>query len=160
MSKSPSRIIIESGKQDKHYWRDLLSYRELFFFLAWRDIKVRYKQTILGVSWALIRPLLTLVVFTIVFGKIANLGSDGIPYPLMVCAGILPWNFISTAFSEAASSLVNNANLMTKVYFPRLIIPSSNVLVSLLDFFIALLLLFFVMGYYRFVPPLQILWLH
>lgn len=156
MSKSTATIVIESGKQDKNYWRDLFAYRELFYFLAWRDIKVRYKQTVLGISWALIRPLLTLVVFTIVFGKIANLASSGIPYPLLVCAGILPWNYISTAFSEAGSSLVTNANLMTKVYFPRLIIPSSTVLVSLLDFLIALVLLFIIMAWYQFMPPLQI----
>jgi lipopolysaccharide transport system permease protein len=159
MSKTPSRIVIESGKLEKHYWRDLLAYRELFFFLAWRDIKVRYKQTVLGISWAIIRPLLTLLVFTFVFGNMAGLPSNGIPYPLLVCAGILPWNYISTAFSEAGSSLITNANLMTKVYFPRLIIPSSTVLVSLLDFFIALILLFFIMAYYQFVPPVQVIFL-
>ncbi|MEP7263536.1 MAG: ABC transporter permease [Bacteroidota bacterium] len=159
MSKIPSTIVIESGKKDNHYWRDLLAYRELFFFLAWRDIKVRYKQTVLGISWAVIRPLLTLVVFTIVFGRIAKMPSNGIPYPLLVCAGILPWNYISTAFSEAGTSLITNSNLMTKVYFPRLIIPSSTILVSLLDFFIALILLFGIMIYYHFIPPLNIIFL-
>lgn len=159
MSRSPSRIVIESGKQEKHYWRDLLAYRELFFFLAWRDIKVRYKQTVLGISWAIIRPLLTLIVFTVVFGEIANLPSNGIPYPLIVCAGILPWNFFSTAFSEAGSSLITNSNLMTKVYFPRLIIPSSTIIVSLIDFVISLLLLFLLMVWYSFPPSVNLIFI-
>jgi lipopolysaccharide transport system permease protein len=160
MSKTPQRIVIESGKQEKHYWRDLFAYKGLFYFLAWRDIKVRYKQTVLGIAWSLIKPLLTLIIFTIVFGMMANLADKvNVPYPLLVCAGILPWNFFATAFSESGSSLVVNANLMTKVYFPRLIIPASTILVSLLDFLIALALLFLLMVWYRFMPSANIIYL-
>ena len=152
-------IIIEAGKKQANYWKDLFTYRELFFFLAWRDVKVRYKQTVLGVAWGLIRPLLTLFVFSFVFGTMAGLSTNAIPYPLIVCAGILPWNFFSSAFSEAGSSLVSNSNLMTKIYFPRLIIPSSTIIVSLLDFIIALGLMFILMIYYGFSPSINIVFL-
>ena len=157
MSIKQHLIIIEAKKKQKNYWKDLLAYRELFLFLAWRDVKVRYKQTVLGVAWGVIRPLITLLVFSFVFGTMAGLPSNGIPYPLLVCAGILPWNFFSTAFSEAGASLISNSNLMTKIYFPRLIIPSSTVLVSLLDFLIALGLMLLLMIYYGFSLSLNIL---
>ena len=156
--KSPL-IVIEAGKQQSKYWKDLFHFRELFFFLAWRDVKVRYKQTALGLAWGIIRPLLTLVVFTFVFGTMAGLSSNGIPYPLLVCTGILPWNFFSTAFSEAGTSLISNSNLMTKIYFPRLIIPASTILVSLLDFLISLAILFILMAYYSFSPSIHIVFL-
>src|SRR6266446_7903012 len=120
--------VIEAGRSDAHYWLDLWQYRELFRVLAWRDLSVRYKQTVIGVLWALIRPFLTMVVFTVIFGRIAKLPTDGnAPYPLMVFAGMLPWTFFSTGLSEASNSLINNANLISKVYFPRLIVPTATV---------------------------------
>ena len=121
-------LVIEPGRAERHYWRDLWRYRELFQVLAWRDMSVRYKQTVIGAAWALIRPFLTMVVFTVIFGKLANLPSDGTaPYALMVFAGMLPWTFFSTALSDASNSLVSNANLISKVYFPRLIVPMAAV---------------------------------
>src|SRR5580704_15162938 len=124
-------IIIEPGRQELNYWRDLWHYRELFRVLAWRDLAVRYKQTVIGAAWALIRPFLSMVVFSVVFGGIAKLPSDGsVPYPLMVFAGMLPWTFFSTALSEASQSLIGNANLISKVYFPRLIVPTATVVVA------------------------------
>ena len=132
-------IIIEAGRQERNYWRDLWRYRELFYVLAWRDLSVRYKQTVIGVAWAVIRPFLTMVVFTVIFGRIAKLPSDGsAPYPLMVFAGMLPWTFFSTGLSEASNSLIGNANLISKVYFPRLIVPTATVVVAFVDFLITL----------------------
>src|ERR1700719_4428876 len=120
-------IIIEPGRQERNYWLDLWRYQELFRVLAWRDLSVRYKQTVIGLAWALIRPFLTMVVFTIVFGRLAKLPSDGgAPYPVMVFVGMLPWFLFSSILSEASASLVGNANLVGKVYFPRLIIPASS----------------------------------
>src|SRR6185369_14010213 len=115
-------IVIEPGRGLKHYWRDLWDYRELFYFLAWRDLLVRYKQTVVGVAWSLIRPLLTMIVLTVVFGKLGKMPSGGVPYPLLVLCGMLPWQFFSTALSESGSSLVSNANMIAKIYFPRLVI--------------------------------------
>src|ERR1700730_4659868 len=120
-------IIIEAGRSERHYWLDLWRYRELFRVLAWRDLSVRYKQTVIGVLWALIRPFLTMVIFTIIFGRIAKLPTEGnAPYALMVFAGILPWSLFSTGLSEASNSLINNANLISKVYFPRLIVQVAT----------------------------------
>ena len=150
-------LIIEPGKGSKKYWTDLWAYKELFLFLAWRDILVRYKQTVIGISWSVIRPLLTMVIFTFVFGKIAKLPSDGVPYPILVFSALLPWQFFSTAFSEASQSLVSNSNLLTKVYFPRLIVPTSSVLVNLTDFLISFILLTFIMIWFQFEPSLNIL---
>jgi lipopolysaccharide transport system permease protein len=151
-------IIIEAGRAETHYWRDLWRYRELFYVLAWRDIAVRYKQTVIGVLWALLRPFLTMVVFTVVFGKLAKLPSVGsAPYALMVFAGMLPWTFFSTALSEASNSLIGNANLISKVYFPRLIVPSAAVVTSFIDFLISFLILVGMMVWYRFLPGWQIL---
>ena len=125
-------LIIEPGRSERHYWRDLWQFRELFQVLAWRDISVRYKQTVIGAAWALIRPFLTMVVFTIVFGKLANLPSDGTaPYALMVFTGMLPWTFFATAVADASNSLLGNAHLISKVYFPRLIVPIAAVMVAL-----------------------------
>ena len=118
----------------KHYWRDLWRYRELFFFLAWRDILVRYKQTSIGIAWSVLRPLLTMIAFTLVFSKLAKLPSEGVPYPILVFAALLPWQFFSNSLSEASNSLIVNSNLLTKVYFPRLIVPTSSIIVSLVDF--------------------------
>ena len=148
-------IIIKPGMGALHYWRDLWRYRELFFFLAWRDILVRYKQTVIGIAWSVIRPLLTMLVFTIVFGKLANLPSNGVPYPIMVFAAMLPWQFFSNSLTESSNSLINNANLLTKVYFPRLIVPAGSVIVGLVDFFISLIILFCLMAWYRFIPDIR-----
>jgi lipopolysaccharide transport system permease protein len=150
--------INEAGRTELHYWHDLWQYRELFQVLAWRDIAVRYKQTVIGAAWALIRPFLTMVVFTVVFGKLAKLPSDGaVPYALMVFAGMLPWSFFSTALAEASNSIVGNANLISKVYFPRLIVPIAAVMVAFVDFLISFAILVALMIWYRFVPGWQVL---
>ncbi|WP_295393040.1 ABC transporter permease [uncultured Thiodictyon sp.] len=155
---NPHTLIIEPGLAERHYWRDLWRYRELFYVLAWRDISVRYKQTIIGLAWALIRPFLTMVVFTVVFGKLAKFPSEGAaPYALMVFAGLLPWQFFSTALSESSNSLIGNANLISKVYFPRLIVPTAAVVVSFVDFLISFAILLVLMLWYRFLPGWQIL---
>lgn len=153
----PHELVIEAGRAEAHYWRDLWRYRELFGFLAWRDVLVRYKQTVVGVAWAVIRPFLTMLVFVIVFGRIASLPSDGIPYPLLVMAAMLPWQFFASSLSEAGNSLVGNANLITKIYFPRIILPASSVIVALVDFFISLSLLAGLMLWYGYLPDLRIL---
>lgn len=151
-------IILEAGRSEKHYWADLWRYRELFQVLAWRDVAVRYKQTIIGIAWAILRPFLTMVVFTIVFGKLAKLPTEGAaPYALMVFAGLLPWQFFSTALSEASQSLVSSANLISKVYFPRLIVPTATVVVAFVDFLISFVILIGMMIWYRFVPDWHIL---
>jgi lipopolysaccharide transport system permease protein len=143
------QIIIEPGKIEIQYWIDLWRYRELLFFLTWRDILVRYKQTIVGIGWALIRPVLTLLVLSIIFGSVAKLPSNGIPYPVLVLCGMLPWNFFATAFSDCGSSLISNSSMISKVYFPRLIIPISSVMTSLIDFLISGSLMIFVLIYYN-----------
>src|SRR5260370_6665959 len=128
-------IVIEPGRYERNYWLDLWRYRELFRVLAWRDLRVRYKQTVIGAAWAVIRPFITMLVFTVIFGRIAKLPSDGTaPYPLMVFAGMLPWTFFSTGLSEASNSLINNANLISKVYFPRLIVPTPTVPFAFFNF--------------------------
>jgi lipopolysaccharide transport system permease protein len=152
-------IIIEPGRRERNYWWDLWRYRELFRVLAWRDLTVRYKQTVIGVAWGLIRPFLTMVIFTIVFGRIAKLPSGGAPYPLLVFAGMLPWTFFSNALSEASSSLISNANLISKVYFPRLIVPTATVGVAFADFLISFLILIGLMAFYAFVPSWRIVFL-
>ena len=157
MSTAPPKLIIEAGRTEKQYWRDLWRYRELFYFLAWRDILVRYKQTVIGVVWALLRPFLTMIVFVIVFGRIAKMPSGGIPYPILVFAALLPWQFFSTALSEASNSLVGNANLISKVYFPRLIIPAGAVITSMVDFLISFGLLAVLMAWYQFIPDWRML---
>ncbi|HJV37179.1 ABC transporter permease [Geomonas sp.] len=150
-------IIIKPGMGALHYWRDLWRYRELFLFLAWRDILVRYKQTAIGIAWSVIRPLATMLVFTVVFGKLAKLPSNGVPYPVMVYAAMLPWQFFANSLAESANSLVDNANLLTKVYFPRLIVPAGAVVVSLVDFAISCAILAGIMAWYRFVPDVKVL---
>src|SRR5580693_177373 len=149
-------LIIEPGRTEKNYWRDLWRYRELFYILAWRDISVRYKQTAIGVIWAILRPFLAMIIFTVVFGRIAKLPSNGIPYPILVFAAMLPWQFFSTALSEASNSLVGNSNLISKVYFPRLIIPAGTVITSLVDLLISALLLGILMIWFRFMPDWRI----
>jgi len=156
MSKTQT-LVIEPGLAERHYWRDLWNYRELFFVLAWRDVAVRYKQTVIGLAWALIQPLLTMVVFTVIFGKIAKLPTDGtVPYALLVYAGLLPWQLFSTALTGASNSLISNANLISKVYFPRLIVPASAVVVALIDFLISFAILAGLMVWYQFVPGWQV----
>ena len=146
-------LIIEPGRAEKNYWADLWRYRELFLILAWRDISVRYKQTIIGILWAIIRPFLTMVVFTVIFGRIAKLPSDGsAPYALMVFAAMLPWSLFSNALSESSNSLISNANLIGKVYFPRLIIPAATLVTAFIDFLISFIILIGMMVYYQFAP--------
>ena len=150
-------LVIEAGRTERHYWKDLWRYRELFFFLAWRDILVRYKQTVIGIAWAVIRPFLTMIVFTVVFGKLAKLPSEGIaPYAIMVYVAMLPWQFFANSLSEASNSLIGNANLISKVYFPRLIIPTSSVITSFVDFLISSAILLVIMVWYQFWPTWRI----
>jgi lipopolysaccharide transport system permease protein len=151
-----AEVILEPGRVDRNYWLDLWRYRELFQVLAWRDVAVRYKQTVIGVTWAVIRPALTALVFTIVFGHIARLPSGGAPYPLLVLAGLLPWTFFATALSDASNSLVNNANLIGKVYFPRLIVPAATIAAALVDFCVSLAVMAVVMAWYRAAPDWRV----
>jgi homopolymeric O-antigen transport system permease protein len=151
-------LLIEAGRVEKNYWRDLWRYRELFYFLAWRDILVRYKQTVIGVAWALIRPFLTMLIFTFIFSRVAKLPAPGsIPYPLLVFAAMLPWQFFSTALSESSGSLIANSNLISKVYFPRLIVPAGSVITSFVDFLITLALMAVMMIWYGFMPDWRLL---
>lgn len=156
---SKQELIITAERTELHYWRDLWKYRELFYFLAWRDILVRYKQTAIGVSWAVLRPLLTIIVFTIVFGKLAKLPSDGIPYPVLVLAAMLPWQFFANAFSEAGNSLIGNASMISKVYFPRLVVPVSAIIASFVDFLIAGGILAVLMIWYDVLPDWRVVML-
>jgi lipopolysaccharide transport system permease protein len=150
-------LVIEAGRTERQYWRDLWRYRELFYFLAWRDLLVRYKQTVVGVSWSLIRPLLTTIVLTVVFGKLGKMPSGGVPYPLLVLCGTLPWQFFSTAMTESGNSLVMNSNLISKIYFPRLIIIVSSVITSFVDFLISAVFLVVLMIWYHYAPPAAVL---
>jgi lipopolysaccharide transport system permease protein len=160
MSGPATELLIEAGRAERHYWRDLWHYRELLYFLAWRDVKVRYKQTLIGVAWVVLRPLLTMIVLTIVFNRIAGLGQETVtPYALMVMAGVLPWQFFSTALTESGNSLVGNAQMIAKVYFPRIIVPLSSVLAGLVDFAVILLLLLPLMAWYQYWPDWQLLFL-
>jgi len=151
-NSSPHSIIIKAGRTEKNYWKDLWRYRELFYFIAWRDILVRYKQTVIGIAWSVIRPFLTMIVFTLVFGKLAKLPSEGVPYPILVFAAMLPWQFFSNSLSEASNSLIANASMLTKVYFPRIVVPASSVIVSVVDFLISFVILGLLMAWYGFVP--------
>jgi len=158
MSEKEDILIIEAGGSEAHYWRDIWRYRELFYFLSWRDILVRYKQTVIGVAWSVLRPLITMVIFTLVFGKLAKLPSDGgVAYPIMVFAAMLPWQFFANALTGSSESVVGNSSMISKVYFPRMIIPASAVIVSLVDFLISFALLFALMAWYQFMPGWQIL---
>ena len=153
-----NELIIEPGRAEKNYWRDLWRYRELFYFLSWRDILVRYKQTVIGIAWAVVRPFLTMIIFTIIFSRIAKLHSPGsIPYALLVMGGMLPWQFISSSLSASSESLIGNEKLISKVYFPRLIIPASSVITSFVDFVITLGIVALMMIWYRFPPDWHLL---
>jgi lipopolysaccharide transport system permease protein len=158
LSATANELVIEAGRAERHYWQDLWRYRELLSVLAWRDLSVRYRQTVIGAAWALIRPFLTMVVFTVIFGKLAKLPSDGTtPYALMVFAGMLPWTFFATAVSTASNSIVANAHLVSKIYFPRLIAPIAAVVVAFVDFLVSLAILVGLMVWYRFAPGWQVL---
>jgi lipopolysaccharide transport system permease protein len=160
MSSGTTETIIQKGRIEKNYWRDIWLFRDLFYILSWRDLKVRYKQTVIGVVWSILRPLLTMLIFTFIFGRVARLPSDGnTPYSILVFAAMLPWQFFSNALSESSNSLIGNANLITKVYFPRLIIPASSVITSLVDLAISFVLLVLIMTYYQYVPPINIFFL-
>ena len=150
--------VIEPGRAEKNYWKDIWRYRELFYILSWRDLKVRYKQTVLGVAWSVIRPVLTTIIFTIIFSKVAKLGNPGDePYALMVFAGMLPWQFFSNALSESSGSLVGNPNLITKVYFPRIIIPASSVITTLVDLGISFCIMLVMFAWYGYAPSWHII---
>lgn len=151
-------IVIEPGLTAGQYWRDIWRFRELFWVLAWRDVAVRYKQTVIGIAWALVQPLLTMAVFTVIFGKVAKLPTEGAaPYALVVFAALLPWQLFANSLSGASNSLIGNSHLISKVYFPRLIVPSATVVVSFVDFLISFCILFAVMGWYGFAPGWQVL---
>lgn len=149
-------LVIESGKSNKYYWRDLWRFRQLFYFLAWRDIIVRYKQTVIGIAWSVIRPVLTMIIFVVIFGRIAKLPSNNIPYPILVFVALLPWQFFASALSESSNSLVNNANMISKIYFPRMILPASAIIVAIVDFIISFFILVILMVWYKFVPSWKI----
>jgi lipopolysaccharide transport system permease protein len=152
------KLILEHGRATKNYWRDLFHYRELFFILAWRDVIVRYKQTTAGAAWALIQPMMSIAIMTIVFGKVAGLPSEAnAPYAIMVCAATLPWQFFANALSLASQSVVNNANLISKIYFPRMIVPASSIVVSLVDFLVGCSILAALMVWYHFWPTWRLL---
>lgn len=153
-------VFIEPGRAEKNYWKDLWRYRELFYILSWRDLKVRYKQTIIGVVWSVLRPLLTMMIFTFVFSKVAKFNAPaGVQYAILVFAGLLPWQFFAAGLTEAGNSLIGNQNLISKVYFPRMIIPAASVITSLVDFFISLGLMFLLMIWYGTVPSINLVFL-
>ena len=158
-SSHMTQLLIEAGRTERQYCRDLWGYRELFYFLAWRDLLVRYKQTFVGVGWSLIRPLLTMLVLTVVFGKLGKMPSGGLPYPLLVLCGMLPWQFFSNAMADSGNSLVGNSSLISKVYFPRLVIAVSSVITSFVDFLISAAFLAVLMIWYRYLPPVAVLFL-
>src|ERR1700760_3038029 len=151
------QLVIESSRSEKNYWTDLWRYRELFYILAWRDISVRYKQTAIGVIWAVLRPFLAMLIFTVVFGRLAKMPSNGIPYPILVFAAMLPWQFFANSLTESSTSLITNTNLISKVYFPRLIIPAGAVITSMVDLFISTGLLGILMIWFRFAPDWRLL---
>ena len=153
-------LILEAGRAERNYWSDLWAYRELFVILGWRDVAVQYKQSVIGVAWAVVRPLLTMAIFTIVFGRLARLPSEGsAPYPLMVMAGMLPWFLLSSILSQGSGSLIQNGNLISKVYFPRLIVPVASSVVALVDFLVTLVLFFLMMALYQYPPDWRVVFL-
>jgi lipopolysaccharide transport system permease protein len=155
-SADVEEIVIEADHAATNYWRDLWRFRELTYFLVWRDVIVRYKQTVIGIAWVVLQPLLMMIVFTVIFGRIAKLPSNGIPYPILVLSGLLPWQFFSRALGESSNSLVGNSALITKVYFPRLLIPFATVAGGVVDFLVSLVLLAAAMVWYRFQPTIYL----
>jgi len=156
---SQHRVVIEPESIQRNYWKDIWKFRELFYFLAWRDLLVRYKQTAIGILWSVLRPLLTLGVMAFIGWLFESNVPEGTPRILLVAAATLPWTFFSTAFSESASSLITNSNLLTKVYFPRMIVPASTIIVCLVDFLISFILFIVLMLFYQYSPGWQILML-
>ena len=152
-------LVIEAGRTERHYWREFWRYRELFGFLAWRDVKVRYKQTVLGIAWAVIQPLATVGIFSFVFGVLAGMANGDPRYPLAVMAAVLPWQLFATSVSSSSGSLIANEHLISKIYFPRLLIPMSSIGVALLDFVIVLALFFGMAWWFDVTPTLRILFL-
>ena len=153
-------VFIEPGRTEKNYWKDLWRYRELFYILSWRDLKVRYKQTVIGVVWSVLRPLLTMMIFTFIFGAVAKFPApDGIKYPVLVFAGLLPWQFFAAGLTEASNSLIGNERLISKVYFPRMIIPAASVITSLVDFLISLGLMFLLLIWFSVIPSVNLVFL-
>ncbi len=150
-------LIIEPNRTTADFLKELLRYRELFMFLAWRDILIRYKQTVIGIAWSVIRPTISMVIFTFVFGRVAKLPNDGVPYGIMVFSAMLPWQYFASAMQESSASLVRSAQLVGKIYFPRIILPTASVIVSAVDFLISLCLLFLLMAWYRFIPSPMII---
>ncbi len=150
-------LVIEPNKTTGDFLLELIKYRELFFFLAWRDIIVRYKQTIVGVAWSVIRPFLSMVIFTVIFGRIAKLPSEGVPYPIMVFSALLPWNYFANAMSQSSGAVLRGGSMVSKIYFPRIILPTSAVLVAVVDFLISFAMLIILMLIYGFMPSLTIL---
>jgi lipopolysaccharide transport system permease protein len=159
MNKNDFDLILEPSKIDRQYWKDLWHYRELFLFLAWRDILVRYKQTIFGIAWSVVRPLLTMLTFVVVFNKVAKLESGDTPYPIFVLAGLIPWQLFASALADSSNSLIGNANLISKTYFPRMVVPISSMVVTLVDFTISFSLLIITMCYYAYLPSWKIIFL-
>jgi lipopolysaccharide transport system permease protein len=158
MRQTPAyELIISPGRRNREYLADLWRYRELFYFLAWRDILVRYKQTAIGITWVLVKELATLVTFAVIFGRLAGMPSDGVPYPLLVCAATLPWQFFAGGLGGCSNSLVYGAELISKVYFPRLIVPTSAVIVSLVDLAVSFSVLVALLLWYGFLPDWRIL---
>src|SRR6201992_1455007 len=148
-----AQLVIEANRAERQYWRDLWRYRELFYFLSWRDLLVRYKQTVVGVSWSVIRPFLTMLILTLVFGKLGKMPSGGVPYPLLVFCGMLPWQFFSTAMTESGGSLILNSNLISKIHLPRLVIVVRGVIPNFMDFLIESVFLLSLLTWYHRVPP-------
>jgi lipopolysaccharide transport system permease protein len=157
MKQSEFDLVIEPGKAERQYWADLWKYRELFYFLAWKDLLVRYKQTIIGITWSVLRPLLAMLAFVLIFNKVAKLDSGKVPYPIMVFVALLPWQLFSNALSESSQSLITNSNLISKVYFPRMIVTASTIVVSLIDFLLSLTVLFLIMLGYGYMPSYRII---
>src|SRR5258707_13227919 len=149
-------LLIEPGHTEKNYWTDLWRYRELFYILAWRDISVRYKKTAIGVAWAVLRPFLAMLICTFVFGRIAKLPSNHIPYPILVFAAMLPWQFFATALLESSNSLVSNERLVSKVYFPRLIIPAGSLITSLVDLTISAGVMAILLIWFHYLPDWRV----
>lgn len=159
MKEQEFDLIIEPGKVERQYWADLWHYRELLYFLSWRDILVRYKQAVIGIAWSVIRPFFTMLAFVLVFNKVAKLDSGNVPYAITVFSALLPWQLFSTSLTEASNSLITNSNLVSKVYFPRMIVPLSSVVVCLIDFIISFCILVLLMVYYQYIPSSNILFI-
>lgn len=156
MSHSEQVLVLQPRQGVKHYWLDMWDYRQLFYFLAWRDITVRYKQTVIGIAWSVIKPVLTMIIFTVIFGRLAKLPSGGVPYPILVFSALLPWQFFSGALSQSSNSLVSNAPMISKIYFPRLAVPVASIIVSFVDFLISIVILAIMMLWYGVVPGWRI----